>query len=908
MDEEFDGQIEDLLGRMTLEEKVAMAAGSDLWHSTGVPRLGIPSIKVSDGPNGARGGGAPGSVEGPTSACFPVGISLASTWNTDLVQEIGVALGEEAQSKSANILLAPTVNIHRSPLNGRNFECFSEDPHLSARMAVAYITGVQSTGVGACVKHFAANDSEFQRQTINSQVGERALREIYLPPFEAAVKEAKTWSVMSAYNKLNGAWCSENARLLTHILRDEWGFQGIVMSDWFGTNSTAPVANAGLDLEMPGPARFMGDQLLAAVQRGDVSETVIDAKVRRLLALVFKSGVIERPERPEENIDRPEHRRLIRRAAAEGIVLLKNAGDLLPLDAAALNKVAVIGPNAAFASMMGGGSAQVNAHYAVTPLDGLRTRCGASVELVYAEGCPNHRALPGLPVEWLTPTEDAGEHGFKAEYFNTFDFSGEVVHTSTVQEARFIWFGDMPAHVNPAEYSLRLSAVLTPPADGDVTFALTSAGLSRLLIDGQVVVDNWTAQRMGGSYFGMGSYEETADIALVGGQHYDLVIEYSRQGGSMLGGLQVGGLPVQVEDPIAQAEQLAAQADVALLFVGTNGEWESEGFDRPNMDLPSRQDELIARVVAANPRTVVVLNTGSPVTMPWLDQVPAVLEAWFPGQECGNAIADVLFGDVDACGRLPQTFPVRLEDNPAFINYPGENGAVHYGEGLFVGYRYYDKKRIDPLFPFGFGLSYTTFAYRDLRLSALEYQLGQSIDLLVDVTNTGARPGQEVVQVYVHDVEATLARPEKELNAFAKVALDPGETKTVHLTLEPRALAFYDDARARWVTEAGAFQVLVGSSAQAIHVVADFTLQVPDNIDAGQFDGPANLSKASTLREVLDHAQGRSILAAHLGHLVDAPEAEMAMGFSLEMIAQFAPDMVTAETLAEIDAALRALD
>ncbi len=324
--------IEELLVQMTLEEKVAMAAGSDMWHSTGVERLGIPPFKMSDGPNGARGGGLPGVGAGLTSACFPVGISLASTWNVELVQRIGAALGQETRSKGAQVLLAPTVNIHRSPLNGRNFECYSEDPYLTARLGVAYIQGVQSEGVGACVKHFVCNDSEFQRMSISSEVGERALREIYLPPFRAAVQDGEVWSVMSAYNKLNGDYCSANPYTLTEILRDEWGFEGFVVSDWFGTNSTVEVANAGLDLEMPGPARFLGDNLLAAVRAGDVAESIIDDKVRRLLDVVLKSGLMENPEAPEQAVDRPEHRAVIREAAAEGIVLLKNEGGLLPLN------------------------------------------------------------------------------------------------------------------------------------------------------------------------------------------------------------------------------------------------------------------------------------------------------------------------------------------------------------------------------------------------------------------------------------------------------------------------------------------------------------------------------------------------------------------------------------------------
>lgn len=571
-------EIENLAGQMTIQEKVSLLAGSDFWHTPAVERLGIPALKVTDGPNGARG---ESFTDGVKAACFPVGIALASTWNTGLVERVGQALGQEAKTKGAHVLLAPTVNIHRSPLAGRNFECYSEDPYLTSRMAVAYIRGVQSQGVGAAVKHFVCNDSEFERLTISSEVRERPLREIYLPPFKAAVQEAGSWAVMSSYNKVNGSFASENSYLLTQILRDEWGFDGVVMSDWFGTHSTAPSVNAGLDLEMPGLPLWRGEALIRAVERGEVEEATIDEHVRRLLRLFTRVGVFERPGAvAEQAIDAPEHRILIREAAAEGIVLLKNAGNTLPLQREQLKSLAIIGPNAKTARIMGGGSSRVTAHYAVTPFEGVLAKLAASVNVYYEQGCSN----------------------------------------------------DKPSSADEPD--------------------------------------------------------------LLAGDERD-----------------EAGLNV---DSLGRAAALAAAADVALVFAGLSGEWESEGFDRPDMDLPGLQNELIERVAAANARTVVVLNTGSPSTMPWLDKVAALVQAWYPGQECGNAIADVLFGDVTPSGKLPQTFPVRLEDNPAYINYPGENGKVYYGEGLFVGYRYYERKRIAPLFPFGFGLSYTTFSYSSL--------------------------------------------------------------------------------------------------------------------------------------------------------------------------------------------------
>jgi beta-glucosidase len=898
----MEARIEAILAELSLEQKVALCAGSDIWRTVGIPG-NVPRIKVSDGPNGVRGDAMPGNRSGATAACFPVGICLASTWNTDLIEQIGVALAEELKSKHAHVLLAPTVNIHRSPLNGRNFECYSEDPYLTARMAVAYINGLQSQGVGACIKHFVCNDSEFQRQSISSEVRDRALYEIYLPPFEAAVKEAGVWSIMSGYNRVNGVYCSESDRLLNQILRDEWGFDGVVMSDWFGTYSTLGIADSGLDLEMPGPARFMGVQLLAAIDRGDVDEAVVDVKARNMLRLILRAGVDETPEPPEQSVDRPEHRALIRRAAAEGAVLLKNDDATLPLDATNLRTLAVIGPNAAVASMMGGGSAQVNAHYSVSPLEGLRNRLGAGVRIEYAQGCAIHRTLPPIDVALLRTPD--GEPGVRADFFNRDEPEGKPDATTVLTGLHNLWLGPPVPGVDPMNYALRLTGQLTPTESGPYSLALTSAGLSRLYVDGALVVDNWTEQRLGGSFFGMGSYEKTATLELVAGQTVDLVVEYTRHG-AMLGALVVGGLPVATADPILAAEKIAADADAVLLFVGTNGEWESEGFDRPDMEFPGRQVELIERVVAANPKTIVVLNTGSPMTMDWLGKVPAVLETWFPGQECGNAIADVLFGDVNPSGRLTQTWPVRLEDNPAFINYPGDNGRVYYGEDIFVGYRYYEKKRAPVRFPFGYGLSYTTFAVENLRLSADVYELGQPVDLLVDVSNTGPREGQAVVQVYVHDVAASLMRPEKELKAFAKVALKPGERRTVHLSLDQRALSFFDDARHAWVAEAGEFEVRAGLSSADIGAVARFTLNAPE-MPAPSTAAPVALSKQSTLREILSHPAGRAILEKHVGGMADAPEAEMAMGFTLEVIANYAPNVLTKEKLAAIDEELRGI-
>nr|MDQ2996332.1 glycoside hydrolase family 3 C-terminal domain-containing protein [Chloroflexota bacterium] len=702
-----EARIDALLGNLTIAEKVSLLAGASMWLSTPVERLQIPAIKVSDGPNGARGGGsfAGGEV---TSACFPVGIALAASWNTALVEQIGQSLGQETKSKGAHLLLAPTVNIHRSPLNGRNFECYSEDPYLSARMAVAYITGLQSQNVGATVKHFIGNDSEFERNTINSEIDERTLREIYLPPFEAAVREAGSWAVMSSYNRINGIFAGENRDMLTAILKHEWGFDGIVMSDWFGTKSTIDAAENGLDLEMPGPPQWRGQKLLAAVEAGQISAAAINEAARRMLRVITRAGAFEHPEIPaEQALDLPEHRALLRKVAAEGVVLLKNAGDILPLNADALTSIAIIGPNAKTAQIMGGGSAQVNAHYAVTPYAGVLAAVGERVELDYEIGCTNHQQLPKLDTRLVATTDAGAAPGFTISYYNNLDLAGEPVYQAVTASSEQAWLGEIAPDVQPRGFSARMTCRFTPQEHGLHIFGLSSAGLTRLFVDGNQVIDNWTSQTRGATYFGTGSAEESARVELRAGQTYELRVDYNSQGATLLAGMRLGYLPPVANDSIARAATLARRADVALVFVGLNGDWESEGHDRPDMELVGEQVALIEQVAAANPNTVVVLQTGSPISMPWLDKVAGVLQAWYPGQECGNAIADVLFGAINPSGKLPQTFPARLEDNPAYINYPGENGHVRYGEGIFVGYRYYEKKRVAPLFPFGFGLSYT---------------------------------------------------------------------------------------------------------------------------------------------------------------------------------------------------------
>lgn len=796
-------RIEALVDEMTLEEQVSLLSGEDFWSLPAIERLNLPKLRVTDGPNGARGGGS--LIGGVKSAAFPVGIALGATWNTELAREIGVALAEEVKSKGAHVSLAPTVNLHRSVTNGRNFECYSEDPFLTASMAVGVISGLQSQQVAATIKHFVGNESEIERTTISSEIDERTMRELYLIPFEWAVKKAGTWAIMSSYNKLNGTYTSENPWLLGQVLRIEWKYDGVVMSDWFGSHSTAPAVNAGLDLEMPGPARDRGQKLIDAVNAGEVSRDMVRERTLNILRLMERTGAIDDHSAWQERADdRPEHRALIRKIGAEAAVLLKNNG-VLPLTGA--GKIAVIGPNARTAQIMGGGSAQLNPHYRVSPWDGLVSALGED-RLTYAAGATNHRFEPVI------------RGPFTVDYFDNKTLSGEPVHTDAQDEAQAFWIGHVAAgKVDHLNFSARLFGSFAPETSGVHRVGVYSAGLTRVYVDGRLVADNWSGWQKGRTYFEEGSDEVVGEIAIEAGRSYPVVIEFATKDFTTLGlaAFAAGiGKPLG-DEAIAEAVAAAKAAETAIVFIGRNGEWDTEGSDLTNIALPGRQNDLVAAVAAANPRTVVVLQSGGPVEMPWLDQVAAVVSGWYPGQEAGNALADVLMGAAEPGGRLPQSFPVRWADNPAHSQdreiYPGLAGKVRYEEGLFIGYRHYDRLGIAPLYPFGFGLSYTSFALSEVSVDASGFEADGCVRVSVDVTNTGTRSGSDVVQVYVHDVAASLPRPEKELKGFAKLALAAGEKRRVLIDLDARAFAFYSPGAQHWLVERGSFVIRVARHA-----------------------------------------------------------------------------------------------
>ena len=809
--------IDSILDRMTLEEQVSLLSGADFWTTVAVDRLGVPKVKVTDGPNGARGAGS--LVGGVEAACYPVGIALGATWNPELVRRMGVSLAGQAKSKGASILLAPTINIHRSGLNGRNFECYSEDPLLTAELAVAYVQGVQSQGVAATVKHFAGNESEIERQTMSSDIDERAMREIYFPPFEKTVKHGNVMAFMSAYNKINGVYASENHWLLTTVLREEWGFDGVVMSDWFGSRTTAETINAGLDLEMPGPTRDRGDKLVAAVRDGKVKAETVREAARRMLVLLERVGAFEStPDLGESYLDLEEDRALIRQLGSEGAVLLKNDG-VLPLEKTSLDRIAVLGPNAARARIMGGGSAQIATSYAVSPLQGIRAALQNPNSTQHAVGCRHNRLVELL------------QGDIHVEFFAGHGRKGTPLHVEAAGKGEFFWFDLPEKRLDPTNFSVRLSTTFTPEETGEHVFGMTNAGLARLYIDDALLIDGKDGWTRGENYFGTANDEQKSSISLEAGRRYSIRIDYDTPEASGEG-IYITAVRFGVEKPLGiesidEAVEIARNSDVALVFVGRDGEWDTEGLDLPHLRLPGSQDELIRRVAAVNSKTVVVLQTGGPIEMPWLDEVAAVVQFWYPGQELGNAVADVLFGDVEPGGRLPQTFPKSLGDNSAITGnpetYPGMDGHVRYQEGVFVGYRHHDTRGILPLFPFGYGLGYTDFTWSEPNVSSRE--MGpEGITVTIDVRNVGSRAGSELVQLYVRSPKTKVARPDKELRAFAKLFVPAGQTGTASLKIMPRDLSYYDvDARA-FHAEPGTYEILMAANASDIRSVTHIDL------------------------------------------------------------------------------------
>lgn len=791
-----DPRVDFLLGKLTLEEKIALLGGTG-FETTPIPRVGIPALNMTDGPVGVRW---------KSTSAFPVSIMMAAGWDPDLIERLGSALGQEAKAQGRRMLLGPCVNIHRTPFGGRNFESFGEDPYLAAHMAASYVKGVQKEHVVATVKHYACNNQETERDFTNVTVGERALREIYLPAFEAAVKEGRSLSVMSAYNKVNGKWCSENPYLLTTILKDEWGFKGFVVSDWGAVHSTVPTANAGLDVEMPTGAHLRADSLLPAINRGEVAVSTIDEKVRRLLRVMVWAGLFDHTANDKGALDTPEHRALALDVAREGIVLLKNERGVLPLHRDVIKSIAVIGPNAAVARTGGGGSSHVDPLYSVSTLDGLKKKLGNSLTVRYAIGCRSAGDLIPVETEALAPAEGSVEkQGLKGEYFANTTLSGPPVLTRVDKQICFDWGDGSPSPALPADsFSVRWTGTITAPKDGPYSFRVISDDGVRLYLNGNVIINDWVDHAV---------VPRDTTIEMKAGVPVAIRLEYYENTGAASIKLGWGSLSEELQN---EAVLAAKQSDVAVVCVGSTDFEETEGLDRATLALPRGQAELVNAIAAANRNTVVVLTGGAPVLMrDWIDNVPVLLETWFPGEEGGNAIADILLGDVNPSGRLPMTFLKRWEDAPAYGNFPGK-GAVDYAEGIFVGYRHFDRKDLDVEFPFGHGLSYTTFAYTKLKVSPFSKADSCNVQVSVEIKNTGSCEGAEVVQLYVHDATSAVERAPKELKAFRRIQLRPGDWKVVTFSLDTRSFAWYDPSQKEWKVEPGRYEILVGSSSRDI--------------------------------------------------------------------------------------------
>lgn len=689
-------KIKELISKMTLEEKASLCSGFDAWHTKAIERLGIPSIMMTDGPHGVRKSNGFNLNETVPSTCFPTAACIASSWDRNLLQEVGAAIGEECQAEGVSILLGPGVNIKRTPLCGRNFEYYSEDPLLSSELAASFIKGVQSQGVGTSIKHFAANNQEYRRLVVDARVDERTLREIYLANFEKAVKEAKPWTVMAAYNKVNGEYCTQNEYLLTEILKEEWGFEGVIVSDWGAVDDRVKALEAGLDLQMPGNGGIDDKKIVEAVKSGRLSEEVLDRAVERILKIVFKA-VENKKEGATYN--KEAHHELAVKVARESMILLKNEDNILPLKEE--GTIGIIGGFAKEPRYQGGGSSHLNPTKVSIPLEEILNIVQDKAKILYAQG-----------------------------------------------------------------YDL---------TTGDTT------------------------------------------------------PEY-----------------------IAEAKEVASKGDVVVIFGGLPESYESEGFDRQHIRLPDGHNVLIEEITKINKNVVVVLINGSAVEMPWVEKVKGIFECYLAGQGVGKAIAELLFGKANPCGKLAETFPKKLSDNPSYLNYPGEKDKVEYREGIFVGYRYYDKKEMDVLFPFGFGLSYTTFDYVGIKLDKKELDENQTLKIYVRVKNNGQMAGKEIVQLYVSKKDSKVIRPEKELKAFEKVYLEPGEEKEIEFTLDSRAFAYYEVDIKDWYVEEGEYEILVGKSSREILLRETVNLRSRKRL-------PKRFTRNTILEDLKDDTNGKEI-------------------------------------------------
>ncbi|KQQ08435.1 beta-glucosidase [Rathayibacter sp. Leaf296] len=811
-----DARFTELLGRLTLEEKVQLLTGRDFWTTWPIEKIGLRRMLVSDGPSGVRG-----EVwdERSPSLNLPSATALSSSWDRSIAKRYGAAAAVEARRKDVDVVLGPTINLHRSPLGGRHFEGFSEDPVLTADLAAAYVSGVQENGVGATPKHYIANDSETDRFTVDVRVGDRVLRELYLLAFERAIVETRAWLVMSSYNSINGTTATEND-LLETPLNSEWGFDGVVISDWTAVRSVDS-ARAAQDLVMPGPDGPWGAALVSAVRAGEIEESAIDRKVRRILRLAARVGALEGFEPAvAEPVLVEDGRAFAREAAAAGSVLLRNTREL-PWDASALGSVAVIGHNARDARTQGGGSATVLPEKVVTPLDGVRNALpGARVD--YALGAVVQDGVAPLALETIT-NPATGEPGQRVRFL---DAEGSELFVEDRRATALVWFGGSAPIAASAR--VEFSTVLTPEADATVRLGFAVVGTARIFVDGDLFLEETLAPvgaDLGAALLAPPSV--SGPLQVTAGTPVDIRIEYDIEhtDGELEGalGFTYGIEPedTPADQLIEEAVALARDADVALVVVGTNSAVESEGYDRSSLDLPGEQDALVRAVAAANPRTVVVVNSGSPVLLPWRDEVAAVLVGYFGGQEMGDAVADVLLGAVEPGGRLPTTWPAAIEDVPVLSTLPTD-GELHYDEGIHIGYRAWLRSEVEPAYGFGHGLGYTSFDLVSVAPVA-PTRAGEDAELLVDVVNTGERAGKIVLQAYAERRDSAVERPVRWLVGFESAQIEAGAAAQLTVTVPTRLLATWNDG---WDYEAGVFTIRIGTSLEDVPLTTPLELLV----------------------------------------------------------------------------------
>lgn len=802
-----DKKVDELLHKLTLKEKIKLLGGTG-FTTEPIPRLGIPPLKMDDGPIGVRWG---------KSTAFPSGTDMAASWDTALLHKVGEVIGQEVKGKGRRVILGPNVNIARNPRNGRTFEAYGEDPFLTSQMAVNFINGVQSQGVAATVKHFVANSQEYERMNVNSEVGQRALHEIFFPAFKAAVQQAHVLAIMPAYNKLNGTFCAENHYLLTDVLRKDWGFRYLAMSDWGAVHATMPTETSGLDLEMP-TGRYLNEQsIMPLIKEGKVSEATINEQVRHILRVIVKLGLLQNPGKEDSSmVNTKAHQQVALQAAKEGIVLLENKNHTLPLNLSDVHNVTVIGPGAKHV-FRGGGSAMAVPYFYVTPWEALQKKIGNQVHMNYFPGIIMGDEAPAIAGEMLHTGESSGApEGLKGEYFNNNSFSGKPVYTRTDKSVSF-GLGDVTNGVSISDvipnpnisgqfknsFSMRWTGYLSVPKTGTYYIDVTDNNGMDFYFNGKKVL----SARL---RYGIGVHSYKVDMEA--GKRYPVRLDYFSRGNGI-------NIKLGIRRPnnylIKQATEAARKSDLVLAFVGRTRYDVSEGHDLTSLRLPGNQDELLNALTKANPKTVVVISTGEAVEMdPWNKQAGAVVDAWFGGEEAGNAIADVLMGDYNPSGKLPLTFPYRWDQTPASKTYAKQDSTAPHQEGILVGYRYFDAHHIKPLYPFGYGLSYTTFHLSNVSANKMGSGSNTYVDVHLTVKNTGNRAGAEVAQVYIHKPNSKVKMAPHALKGFSRVYLKAGQSREVTVKIPKSEFAYYDVNAKKWTVEPGAYEILVGTSSR----------------------------------------------------------------------------------------------